>query len=66
MLDARGSNITKLPILMLVSCQEKEKEIGRRERRKGKEYLVYWQGLRMEFNTKINILSIIEVVTTVP
>ncbi len=40
MLDARGSNITKLPKLMLVSCQGKEKEIGRRERRKGKEYLV--------------------------
>jgi hypothetical protein len=37
-----------------------------RGRRKGKEFLVYMQGLRMEFNTKINILSIIEVVTRVP
>jgi hypothetical protein len=36
-------------MLMLMALQEfgfgQEKEIGRRERRKGKELLVYWVGM---------------------
>jgi hypothetical protein len=43
-----------------------EKEIERRERRKGKEYLVYRIGIRMEFRTKITILSVSLMETKVP
>ncbi len=44
--DAGGSsNITRLLIIMLLACQEfvfeETKKIGRRERRKGNESLVY-------------------------
>ncbi len=42
--DASGYNLTRLTTLMPMACQElvlgKEKEVGRKERRKGKEFLV--------------------------
>jgi hypothetical protein len=68
--EAGSSNITKLPILMPMVYQDfvfaKEKEIGRREERKGKEFMVNRVGIRMELRTKIKILSISSVETSVP
>jgi len=50
--DTDSSIITRLPIIMLTACQEFVLCIGerngRRERRKGKEFLVG----KMEFRTK--------------
>ncbi len=58
------------PTLLDYQCKslsfEYGKEIGERERRKGMEYLVYWVMITMEFSTKIKILSIISVETSVP
>ncbi len=52
--DPDSSNITRRLIIMLLACQEfvfeEEKEIGRRDRRKGNGPLAYWAGIRIKTN----------------
>ncbi len=58
--DANSSNITRLTTLMPMACQElvlgKEKEVGKKGRRKGKEFLVYWIRIRRKYGRLIKIL----------
>jgi hypothetical protein len=47
-----------MPRVYQVFFLGKEKEIVRRERRKGKKHIVYRVGIRIEFRTSIKILLI--------
>jgi hypothetical protein len=57
--DASSSNITKLPILILPGPRQEvvfwiAEGNRKRERRKGKEFLVHWVGIRINFRIKKN------------